>query len=82
MVHDVYLWENDPKPRGNSREREQTDAPQEHSYLTPTPPKIVKRPKTSRFRHLLVSLGRAEPGVTERVSRNAPHPLRWRFSHV
>ena len=30
----------------------------------------------------LVSLGRSGPGRPEPVSRNAPHPLRWRFSRV
>ena len=29
-----------------------------------------------------MSLGRSGPGRPEPVSRNAPHPLRWRFSRV
>jgi hypothetical protein len=53
--------------------------------------KLYERRPNRRARHLRVSLARwlagrgiylLESHATQRVSRNAPHPLRWRFSRV
>ena len=70
------------------------DRPVRHVRYSPDGTVILKlyeRRPNRRARHLRVSLARwlagrgiylLESHATQRVSRNAPHPLRWRFSRV